>query len=164
MGHLAILELLLLEERVDPNKARDNEGTPLLVACECEHKKVVERLLRDPRVDPNHPRTDMLTPIWIAAQNGDKETVEILFASDRFIDTNIVASFNGTNAFQRAIQKGHREVADLVLNYEEYSEAARIVVRRSLNRDGFPFLVSCPLLSSSAFIYSPLFISFYLNS
>jgi hypothetical protein len=76
-GHLAVVERLLQDKRVDPS-ADDNYAVRL--AAQRGHLAVVERLLQDERVDPS--ADDNYAVRW-AAQNGHLAVVDRLLEDDR---------------------------------------------------------------------------------
>jgi hypothetical protein len=76
-GHIAVVERLLQDERVDPSA--DNNYAVRLAARD-GHIAVVERLLQDERVDPS--AGDNYAVRW-AAENGHLAVVERLLEDDR---------------------------------------------------------------------------------
>ena len=81
-GHLAIVERLLQDSRVDPS---DNDNWAIIFASENGHSAIVERLLQDSRVDPSDDEN--LAIRW-ASQNGHSAIVECLLRDDR-VDRDI---------------------------------------------------------------------------
>jgi len=57
-GHHDVVSLLLADDRVRVNQAKDNGCTPFYIACEKGHKEVVLVLLADVRIDLTLNRTD----------------------------------------------------------------------------------------------------------
>ena len=79
-GHLAVVERLLQDKRVDPS-ATDNYGNCALShAAKNGHLAVVERLLQDERVDPSDAEN---FAIKNASENGHLAVVERLLQDER---------------------------------------------------------------------------------
>jgi ankyrin repeat protein len=79
-GHEAVVELLLVNDCVDPD-CKDLDGeTPLLRAARCRHWAVVELLLTTDGVDADCKDTTGQTPLSLAEDWGAGSMVQLLLA------------------------------------------------------------------------------------
>jgi ankyrin repeat protein len=121
-GHAAIVELLLLDPRVDPT-ADDNAAIQL--ASECGHDSVVKLLLADPRVDP---AADDNSAIRYSSIYGEDSVVKLLLADPR-VDPAAHKNF----AIQASSGRGHESVVKLLLADPRVDPAAHnnFTIRRA---------------------------------
>jgi len=112
-GWLEIVKLLLAQEKIEVNKGKKGDASPIFIASQEGHKEVVSWLLADPRINPNKPRDTGATPFYIACECGRREVVSLLLADPR-VDPNMAMN-NGTTPFSVACQEGHPEVVSLLL-------------------------------------------------
>jgi len=106
-GHVAVVDLLLHDERVDPSAGTQ---TPVCDASERGHAPVVERLLRDPRVDPS---IYFQWPLVRACEHGHLAVVECLLRDER-----VQPSVLGQTPLSTACRKGHLSVVERLLRDE----------------------------------------------
>jgi surface antigen len=106
-GHLAVVERLLLDSRVDPS---DRNNLAILRAAENGHLAVVERLLQDQRVDPSAENN---LAVLRAAHNGHLAVVERLLQ-----DKRVDPSAENNLAVRSAARFGHLAVVDRLLQEE----------------------------------------------
>ena len=66
-GHTELMELLLADKRMDPNKANDYGNTAATWAAEKGHTDIMRLLLADKRVNPNLVNDRGRTPLMYAA-------------------------------------------------------------------------------------------------
>jgi len=110
-GHLAIVDRLLQDPRVDPTIQDDCEANALQIACCGNHVEVVDRLLQDPRVDLNAPRDGPNTPLFIASVEGHLQIVRrILREPPTRLDLDVVH-----DAWSEASDRG--SIEEVTLNY-----------------------------------------------
>jgi Ankyrin repeats (3 copies) len=84
-GHVRVVSLLLSDPRVDPNRARMDGVTPLIIATQQRHYDIMRRLLADARTDPNlkslYPLR--LTALLVGLRQTDEEAVRVLLSDRR---------------------------------------------------------------------------------
>jgi hypothetical protein len=112
-GHAAIVELLLLEPRVDPS-ALDNAAIRL--SSKFGHDSVVKLLLADPRVDPTADNNNAIVsnykkPAFREASYGGHENVVKLLLADPRVDPAV----HNNAAIRDASENGHESVVKLLL-------------------------------------------------
>ena len=103
-GHVAVVKLLLADERLDPTASQN--GAVRLAAGE-GRAEVVKLLLADERVDPTAEDNEAIRS---AAENGHTEVVKLLLADERVDPTD---QYN--YAVRVAAIRGHTEVVKLLL-------------------------------------------------
>ena len=113
-GHVAVVDLLLRDERVDPSAGTQ---TPVCDASERGHAPVVERLLRDPRVDPS---IYFQWPLVRACEHGHSAVVECLLRDER-----VQPSVLGQTPLSTACRKGHLSVVERLLSDERVDPGAK---------------------------------------
>lgn len=112
-GHLAVVDRLLQDERVDPS-ARDNNAIQL--AAYNGHVAVVERLLQDERVDPSADNNDA---VRLAAVYGHLAVVERLLQ-----DARVDPLADDNYAVRLSAQNGHLAVVDRLLQDKRVDPSA----------------------------------------
>jgi ankyrin repeat protein len=113
-GHLAVVERLLQDKRVDPS-ASNNYAVRR--AAERGHLAVVERLLQDKRVDPSASNN---FAVKVAAQNGHLAVVERLLQ-----DKRVDPSADNNYAVRLAAKYGHLPVVERLLQDARVDPSAR---------------------------------------
>ena len=109
--------MLLAEQGVDVNQARDNGCTPLFVASEKGHSEVVSMLLVKQDVDVNQAKNTGSAPLYIASQNGHSEVVSMLLAKQG-VDVNQAwkrSERDLVTPLRAAIDRSHTEIAKLLV-------------------------------------------------
>jgi ankyrin repeat protein len=125
-GHIAVVERLLQDERVDPSA---DHNCAILLAAQNGHLAVVERLLQDVRVDPSAHNNDAVR--W-AARCGQLAVVERLLRDERVDPTA------GDNyAVRQAARNGHLAVVDRLLEDNRVDAAVAIRHTRPEHRKRF---------------------------
>jgi hypothetical protein len=125
-GHLAVVEQLLQDERVDPS-ANDNFAIGL--AAGNGRLAVVERLLQDLRVDPS---ADNNYAVRLAAERGHLAVVERLLQ-----DVRVDPSADGNYAVRWAAQFGYLAVVDRLLEDDRVDVAVALQHSRPEDRKRF---------------------------
>lgn len=100
-GHLQMVNLLLKDERINP---QSGGNFPIAISAEYGHLSVVDRLLQDPRVDPSVFEN---STIIITSQNGHIDVVRRLLLDPRVNP--------GIGSIRRASENGHLEIVKLLL-------------------------------------------------
>jgi surface antigen len=156
-GHLAVVERLLQDERVNPS---DGNNLAVRSAAHYGHLEVVERLLEDDRVDPSADNNDA---VRLAAQRGNLAVVEQLL-QDKRVDPSAVNNYavryaaqngrlavverllrdklvdpsaNNNNAVRRAARNGHLAVVDRLLEDDRVDAAVAMRSLRPEHRKRF---------------------------
>ena len=114
LGHLSVVEMLLIAHRFDPNFQNEKGWTALLYASLRGHYQVVQILLEN-FGDPNLQGENGLTALMLASFRGDYQVVEILLKKGA--DPNIYNN-NGYTTLIVACQNGHQQVVELLLEKE----------------------------------------------
>lgn len=115
-GHVDIMKLLLLETKsININETTGLGMTPLFKACQRGHEEIV-RLLLDAGANVNMGRIDGITPLIVACQRGHQCVVSMLLQHPN-IDVQRLSYTNQSSALTKALQKGHLEIAQQLLNY-----------------------------------------------
>jgi hypothetical protein len=125
-GHLAVVERLLQDKRVDPS-ADDNYAVRW--AAQNGHLAVVERLLQDKRVDPS---ADDNYAVRLAAENGHLAVVERLLQDER-VDPSTTTPDN----YAVRWENGHLAVVDRLLEDDRVDVAVAIQHSRPEHRKRF---------------------------
>lgn len=107
-GHLAVVDRLLRDDRIEVNVATPQGYTPLHLAALQGHVPVIRRLLADPRIIPDPLLDTGDTPIHIACNIGWVAAVEALWEDPR-IDPDPLR-LDGHNPFFLAAQAGHLDI------------------------------------------------------
>lgn len=116
-GHVAVVKLLLADNRIKPNMQTTGGKTALLLAAEENKRKVVEALLQDERVDPNIADKHGWTALMYASFQGHEEVVAKLLSHPE-IDAAIQSDDDWT-ALTLARASGYTGIADLLLLFPE---------------------------------------------
>ncbi|MFP5489874.1 MAG: ankyrin repeat domain-containing protein [Bacteriovoracia bacterium] len=102
----------ILLDVIDVNRRGSSDLTPLMVSAGCPHGVEYAQALLNRGANPNLQEKFYLeTALIIAASSGDKRMVELLIP---FSDKSI-KSKNGFNAYDKAMNEGHLEIAKLLL-------------------------------------------------
>ena len=116
-GHERVVEMLLAQGDISPDKPGEDGQTPLWVAAWKGHKGVVKMLLRRGEVNPQMPDKKGRTPLWCAAIAGHEGVVKILLQRD---EVNPDQSGNdGTTPLWCAASNGHEGVVKILLQRDE---------------------------------------------
>jgi cytohesin len=121
-GHKEIIELLIANGA--DLEAKLGSKTPLFYVAEAGHKEVVELLIAQ-GADVNAKDSYGGTSLYYAAEYGRKEVVELLIANDADVNTInnslqqfvVGADISGETALDKAVNRGHTEIADLLHNH-----------------------------------------------
>jgi ankyrin repeat protein len=103
-GHLAVVDRLLQEARVDPSAGHNYA---ILLASDNGHLAVVDRLLQDPRVNPSDANN---WAIRCASENGHLAVVDRLLQ-----DMRVDPSAKDNESIRLASRYGHLAVVDRLL-------------------------------------------------
>ncbi|TEY74291.1 hypothetical protein BOTCAL_0074g00210 [Botryotinia calthae] len=104
-GHEALVELLLVEDSVDPDSKDSNNRTPLLYAAWYGYEALVKLLLATVGVDPNSKDSGGWTALSYAAWYGHEAVVKLLLAkSDVYPDSK---DSGGWTPLSLAAGRGH---------------------------------------------------------
>lgn len=76
---IIIMYLIIILKYLDFSKTFQDGGTPLFVACQCNHLEVVEELLKH-NADLNCQMVDGASPLFISSQNGHLRMVKFLLS------------------------------------------------------------------------------------
>jgi ankyrin repeat protein len=119
VGHVAIVQLLLADPRLEVNKVSKvvgNRATAFYFACSRGHWEIVQLLLAHPQVDVNLPRAyDRETPFFAACENNHVTIVDLLLA-DRQVNVNLCPAYFKQTPFFIACREGHTDVVRSLLN------------------------------------------------
>lgn len=115
-GHFSLAKLAL-ENGADPNTPSNNQFrvAPLHSACSSSNYEIAELLLKN-GADVNATQLQNYTPLHSAALNGRIELVKLLI--DHGADVN-ARSDDGKTALSIAMEKGFKELSDLIKNLSE---------------------------------------------
>ena len=114
LGHLAVVETLLVEYNNDPNIQNIVGWSAIMFASHSGHLQVVELLLNQ-NADPNAHDNEGCTALMFACQNGHVHIVELLLKEN--VDPN-VCSITGWTALLLASKNGHSNVVVMLLQYK----------------------------------------------
>ena len=112
LGHLSVVETLLVEYSNDPNFRNEIGMTALLFASGKGHYQVAEILLKN-GADPNIHDNDGWTALILSSQYGHQQIVELLL--EKQVDPNVQNSKIGRTALIQASQQGHYQVVEILL-------------------------------------------------
>ncbi|QIV95751.1 ankyrin repeat protein [Allofrancisella inopinata] len=113
-GHKEIVELLLLANDVNINKATDTGATPLYITCARGYKKIVGLLLAKHDININKATDTGATPLYVACEKGHKEIVELLLENGAAIN---LPKNTGATPLYVACQEGRTEIVELLLRH-----------------------------------------------
>ena len=114
LGHLAVVETLLVEYNNDPNIQNIVGWSAIMFASHSGHLQVVELLLNQ-NANPNAHDNEGCTALMFACQNGHVHIVELLLKEN--VDPN-VCSITGWTALLLASKNGHSNVVVMLLQYK----------------------------------------------
>ena len=112
LGHLSVVETLLVEYSNDPNFRNEIGMTALLFASGNGHYQVAEILLKN-GADPNIQSISGSTALILSSHNGHQQIVELLL--EKQVDPNVQNSKIGRTALIQASQQGHYQVVEILL-------------------------------------------------
>ena len=133
LGHLAIVETLLVEYNNDPNVQNIVGWSAIMFASHSGHLEVVELLLNQ-NADPNAHDNEGCTALMFASQNGHCHIVELLLKEN--VDPN-VCSITGWTPLLLASKNGHSNVVVMLL---KYTANPHVEIRKHL--DSFTIAIS----------------------
>ncbi|KAM5458143.1 hypothetical protein MaudCBS49596_000054 [Microsporum audouinii] len=113
LGHLAIMEKLLNDKRVDPNLKDKDSKTPLSIAAENGFKMAVELLLSVKKIVVECLDNQSKSPLSLAATNGHSDVVRLLLNKDG-VKVNS-ADYLSRMPLSYAAGNGHNNVVRLLL-------------------------------------------------
>ncbi|KAI6762402.1 hypothetical protein HG530_008382 [Fusarium avenaceum] len=137
-GQVDIVEMLMVDGRMDINQKDDNGRTPLHLAASKAHKEVVDALLRNDTIDVDSQDYFGITPLLAAARAGSAlytgqqwfngvavysgqqrfNDVAVRLLSDARVDANFRDN-SGCTSFYWAAQNGLAGLVDAILNHPE---------------------------------------------
>ena len=118
-GHERVVEILLKQGDVSPDKAGEDGQTPLALAAGGGHEGVAKILLERDEVNPDKPSNDGRTPLYEAARNGHMGVVKMLLQRS---EVNPDKPDNcGRTPLWIAAYNGHAEVVKMLLQRSEVS-------------------------------------------
>lgn len=109
-GHAKVVELLLLDTRVNVNLPDKDEHSPLYFAA-MTHEKIVQLLLTHNKIQINKTDKDRFTPLHMAIEHNKPEIVKMLL-QHKDID---VICYNITPLYSAA-SRNYKEIVELLLN------------------------------------------------
>jgi len=109
------VKLLLNDNRIDLNKAKNSGETPFYSACKNNSVEVIKILLSDGRVDINKAANDGTTPFYSACGNGYIEIVKLLLNDQRI---SIRKKTQGKTGFDIAKTNNHSEIMKLIKEFD----------------------------------------------
>ncbi|GKU22479.1 unnamed protein product [Fusarium langsethiae] len=123
-GLVDIVEMLMVDGRIDINQTSEDENTPLHLAASVPHKEVVEALLRSDTIDVNSQDYFGRTPLLAAAGAGFAlyerqqrfNDVAVRLMSDTRVDANS-RDTSGYTTLYWAAQNGLAGLAEAILNH-----------------------------------------------
>jgi len=121
-SHKEIVELLI-DNGTDVNAKNRSGRTPLLYAVYEGHREIIELLIANGA--DLEAKFSSKTPLFYVAQYGHKEVVELLIANGAYVNTInnslqqlvVGADIPGETALDKAVNRGHTEIADLLHNH-----------------------------------------------
>ena len=116
-GHSGVVEILLGQGEINPDKPDNNARTPLSYAAGNGHEGVVKALLRREEVEPDKPDNWVQTPLLYAANNGHEGVVKMLLVREE-VDPD-KPDYSGRTPLSHAAEKGHEGVVKILLGREE---------------------------------------------
>jgi len=110
-----IVKLLLAHPNIDPNQAKNNGETPLIIALSMQEKSMMDILLSHSAIDPNKP--DMHgTPLTCAAEYANTDLLNTLLSHTKIkIDQ---ANPDGTTALFNAVKNSRENAVSLLLDHK----------------------------------------------
>jgi len=118
-GHFEVVELLLTNPKVDPNKAKINGDSSVGMALCEKHPNTATVLLLDSRADVEKPGRQGRTPLHWAAFHGYTEAVKILLEVRNSKVDVAVKDKDGKTALELASKEGHEEIIELLVLQEQ---------------------------------------------
>jgi len=116
-GHEGVMEILLRQGEINPDKPDNFGQTPLSYAARNGHEGVVKVLLGREEVDPGKPDNDGRTPLSYAARNGHEGVVKVLLGREE-VDSDKPDNDSQT-PLSHAARNGHEGVVKILLGREE---------------------------------------------
>jgi len=152
LNRVDLVRTLLTDKRVDVNRAQRHGTTPFYVACQEGHVDVIKILLRRQDVDIKKTNMNRASPFYIACANGHVGVVKTILASGREVDLEARTIFGNfhwcdKSAEERAREKGHLEIANLIVEFRAEKEKTMGRLRREMKiSDTFAAEVFCQLV------------------
>jgi ankyrin repeat protein len=113
-GHEAVVKLLLVKGKAEPNSKDNYEQTPLSLAAERGHEAVVELLLAIGKAEPDSKDKYGRTPLSLAAEKGHEAIFKLLLATGK-AELNSKDTGHGRTPLSLAAEKGHEAILKLLL-------------------------------------------------
>ena len=114
-GHVALVELLLADSKVDPNIKDKSNSTPLHMAAMCGYIDVVKLLLADHRVDLNARGCWGGSPLSLAVRGSKFDVVKLLLANPKVDPNSRDHSENDATPLLLAAEFGEVAIVELLL-------------------------------------------------
>jgi len=118
-GHERVVEILLGQGDISPDKPGEDGQTPLCLAAWGGNEGVVKILLRRDEVNPDKPDNGGRTPLWCAAYNGHEGVVKMLL--ERWGVNPDEPDIDGQTPLWCAAWSGHAGVVKTLLQLAEVS-------------------------------------------
>jgi len=115
-NHVKVIELLLQQENLNPNKSFLDGATPLYAAIRKAHLEAVSLLLQDARVDINKPNYNGNTPLYSACEKDRREIAALLLVHNS-VDPNRQNEAL-TSPLCVACERGNCEIVSLLVRDE----------------------------------------------
>ncbi|XP_076108622.1 uncharacterized protein LOC143076668 [Mytilus galloprovincialis] len=134
-GHTEVVQMLI-NNKADINKCKDNDGaSPLIMACQEGHTEVVQMLINN-KTDINKCKdNDGASPLIMACQEGHTEVVQMLINNKT--DINKCKDNDGASPLFFACQEGHTEVVQMLINN-------KADINKCRDNDGAsPLIIAC---------------------
>ncbi|KAL7942901.1 ankyrin repeat-containing domain protein [Trichoderma barbatum] len=113
-GRKLAAEILLGDQRVDPDTKDERGWTPLFLAAASGHEAVVQLLIESGGVDLDVRSKNGQTPLFRAAREGHEAVVKLLSENDG-VDLD-ARDNDGQTPLSLAMSNGHEAVAKLLIN------------------------------------------------
>jgi len=137
-SRLEIAKTLLCTPGVDVNH-QDSEGwSPFFLVCQKGNLEFVKLLLRHPDVDINLATKENHTPLYAVAQRGHTKTLKWILASGLEVDITTPWERTHFTPLEQAKRNGFKEIADLLMKFQEGPTATRDELRKELGLERSP--------------------------
>ncbi|XP_076108738.1 uncharacterized protein LOC143076757 [Mytilus galloprovincialis] len=112
IGDINLVAWCLYHCNSNVNHCRNDEVSPLFIACENGHTEVVQMLINN-KADINKCRDTGVSPLLIACQNGHSEVIQMLINNKADINK---CTDTAVSPLYIACQNGHTEVVQMLIN------------------------------------------------